>query len=237
MSSNFRTEQPLHESTGTYLNFVRAKKALEVKKEAEKFRIGNKIRNMERKVMLLQIIITTISLVCIMLAVLVQEITFYGSYSNSLGGEWFLQPEQPPIKSSDLEISADTNLVVVMKFVLSKLTTIQLITMCFQFKIYILIMLEQKHLDASILDDAEQREELEEGQMLTLARTLGYSSFYTILMRFFAELAICAIHPPPFVKKRFVTTIIGREAIYNFESLVCVAPFPFYHDDWFTFKI
>jgi hypothetical protein len=97
-------------------------------------------------------------------------------------------------------------------------------------------MLEQKHLDSSILDDAEQREELEEARIFTLARTFGYSSFYIVLMRFFAELAICSIHPPPFVKKRFVTTIIGREAIYNIESLVCFARFPFYHNSWFFFK-
>jgi hypothetical protein len=86
--------------------------SMESKKEAEKFRVGNKVRNLERTVMNLQVVITTIRMVCILLAVLVQEIAFYGSCSNSLGGEWFSEPEQPPIKSVDLEVSADPKLVV-----------------------------------------------------------------------------------------------------------------------------
>ncbi len=206
----------------TYLRFLKAKKSMEVRKDAEKFRVGNKIRDMERLVMNLQIVITTISMLCIVIAVLVQEITFYGSYSNSLGGDWFSDSVNSPINPSDLEVSADPKIVVILKFILSKLTVIQLVTMFFQFKMLILITIQQKRLDSSILDDIEQRYELDadSDQMLTLARTFRTSSYYIILMRFCAELTICAIHPPPFFKKRFVTKIIGRDAIYNVESLV-----------------
>jgi hypothetical protein len=217
--------EPFHQrvQVDTYLNFLRAKKSMEVKREAEKFRVGNDIRNMERRVLELQVVIAVISMVCICLAVLIQEITFYGSYSNSLGGEWFSEPEQPPIKSSDLESSADPKLVVIMKFILLKLTVIQLLTMYLQFKILNSIMIQQKRLDSSISEQFDQPQEDSE-QMLTLARTFRHSSSYIFLINACVELAICAVHPPPFLKKRFVTTIIGRDAIYNVESLVGFAP-------------
>jgi hypothetical protein len=71
------------------LEFDQAKKTMEVKMEAEKFRVGSKVRLLERKVLKLQAWIASISMVCICLAVLAQEITFYGTYSNKYGGQWF----------------------------------------------------------------------------------------------------------------------------------------------------
>jgi hypothetical protein len=55
--------------------------------------------------------------------------------------------------------------------------------------------------------------------VLTLSGSFGSWS-YLILLKYFIEFVICAIHPAAFVKGKFVTTIIGRDAIYNIESLV-----------------
>ena len=73
----------------TILEFEQAKKTMEVKMEAEKFRVGSKVRLLERKVLKFQMWIAFISVVCIALAILAQEITFYGTYSNRFGGQWF----------------------------------------------------------------------------------------------------------------------------------------------------
>jgi hypothetical protein len=73
----------------TILEFDEAKKTMEVKMEAEKFRVGSKVRLLERKVLKLQTWIASISMLCICLAVLAQEISFFGTYSNKYGGQWF----------------------------------------------------------------------------------------------------------------------------------------------------
>ena len=161
---------------------------------------------------------------CIILADLAQEIGYIGTYSNAFGGDWFSQILQNPITSSDLVAKPDSKLVLVIKFILSKLTVIQLIMMRAQFKLMTSIMIEQKQLDVNMLAmDPDKYDQ--PPQVLTLTGSLGYSSSSFLLFKFCLEFAICAIHPPPFVKKRFVTTIIGRDAIYNIDSLV-PAPLP-----------
>ena len=212
-----RQEENFHGQNDTYLKFLQAKKTMEVKREAEKFRIGHKVRLLERKAFRLQILITSISMVCIALAVLVQEITFKGTYSNALGGDWFAQIDPDPVSSSDLAITPDSNSITLMKIVLSALTAIQIVVMYIQFKFLTSIMMEQKHLDVSLLD-AEQLDG-NEAPVLTLTGSFGSWS-YLILLKYFIEFVVCAIHPAAFVKRKFVTTIIGREAIYNVESLV-----------------
>jgi hypothetical protein len=215
-----QTEENFLPRNETYLKFLQAKKTMEVKREAEKFRVGHKVRLLERKALKLQIVITSISMVCIALAVLVQEITYEGKYSNALGADWFSQIEMLPITMADLVVTPDTKLVTLMKFILSALTAIQLIIMYIQFKILTSIMMEQKHLDISMtaLDAAEQLDG-NEAPVLTLTGSFGSWS-YLILLKHFIEIVVCAIHPPAFVKDKFVTKIIGRDAIYNLESLV-----------------
>jgi hypothetical protein len=94
MKPSYKVWNGLESSTGfprrkSILEFDQAKKTMEVKMEAEKFRVGSKVRLLERKVLKLQAWIAAISMVCICLAVLAQEITFYGTYSNKYGGNWF----------------------------------------------------------------------------------------------------------------------------------------------------
>ena len=190
-----------------------------VKNEAEKFRVGTRARKMERKVLILQSVIASISLLCIALSVVAQEISFYGTYSNALGGEWFLQSEQPPIPTSELWSSEDSKFVLTMKFMVSKLTIIQIALMVIQFKIITSIMIEQKQLDSSAQDPSATFDA--STSVFTLTSSFGYSSSYFLLFQYLLELAICSVHPPPFIKKKFITTIVGREAIYNIESLVC----------------
>jgi hypothetical protein len=228
-----QTEENFHPRNETYLNFLQAKKTMEVKREAEKFRVGHKVRLLERKALKFQIVITSISMVCIALAVLVQEITFEGTYSNALGGDWFSQMEVLPVTTADLVVTPDTKLVMLMKFILSALTAIQLIIMYIQFKILTSIMMEQKHLDISLLDAAEQLDG-NEAPVLTLTSSFGSWS-YLILLKYFIEIVVCAIHPPAFVKDKFVTKIIGRDAIYNLESLVDATSALFYAT--LTFRI
>ncbi len=213
-----RIEENLHRRNEAYLNFLQAKKTMEVKREAEKFRVGHKVRLLERKAFMLQIVVTAISMVCIVLAVLVQEISFEGTYSNVLGGDWFSQIDPDPVDSSDLGVIPDSKLITLMKFVLSALTAVQLIVMYMQFKLLTSVMVEQKHLDISMLDAAEQLDG-NEAPVLTLIGSFGSWS-YLILLKYFIEFVVCAIHPAAFIKRKFVTTIIGREAIYNVESLV-----------------
>ncbi len=196
-----------------------------VKQAAEKFRVGNRVRLLERKVLKLQKFIAAISMVCMILAVLAQEICYIGTYSNALGGDWFAQTAvQEKITSADLVTVSDSRLVLLIKFVLTKLTVIQLIMMRAQFKLITSIMIEQKQLDVNMLDmDLDKGEQ---PPVPTLAGSLGYSSSYIVLFKFCLEFALCAVHPPPFVKKRYVTTIIGRDAVYNLDSLVTLPTLP-----------
>ena len=106
------------------LEFEEAKKTMEVKMEAEKFRVGrllrrissyskhriqfryrnsdmfcSKVRLLERKVLNFQWWIAIISGVSIVLAILVQEIEYYGTYSDRFGGQWF-DPEPYEVGTS-----------------------------------------------------------------------------------------------------------------------------------------
>ena len=200
----------------TYLQYLQAKKTMDVKKEAEKFRVGSKVRLMERDVLILQGYIASISMISIVLAVFVQEISCYGVYSNALGGEWFLEIQETSIPASELIVTADTKTVIMMKFILTKLTIIQLFTMIAQFKVVTSIMIEQKQLDLNLQETMDS----EDTPVVSLTGSFGYSSSYLLLLKYCVELAVCAVHPLPFIKKKFITTIVGREAIYNVESLV-----------------
>jgi hypothetical protein len=199
----------------TYMQYLRAKKTMEVKKEAEKFRVGRKVRMSERKVLTLEKYIATISMISILLAVLIQEISFYGINSNEYGGDWFAQIKTPPITASQMTATADKQIVTLMKYVLTKLTIVQLFMMVAQFRMVTLIMIEQKQLDLNLQEGMDF-----DAPMVTLTGSFGYSSSYLLLLKYGMELAICAIHPIPLVKKKFITTIVGRQAIYNVESLV-----------------
>ena len=216
LMDSFEMDSDFHRGNETYIQYLQAKKTMEVKKESEKFRVGGKVKLLERRVFKLQAYIAGISLVSIFLAVLIQEISFYGTYSDALGGDWFTQTSQPPIPISELQPGQDLKYVITMKFVLSKLTLVQLVLMIAQFRIVTNIMIEQKQLDSTSIDSMAEAQ-----PVVTLTGSFGYSSSYLLLLKYTVELAACAVFPMPFIKKKFITTIVGRSAIYNLESLVC----------------
>ena len=59
----------------------------------------SKVRLLERKVLNFQWWIAIISGVSIVLAILVQEIEYYGTYSDRFGGQWF-DPEPYEVGTS-----------------------------------------------------------------------------------------------------------------------------------------
>jgi hypothetical protein len=118
-----------------YMQYLRARKAMEVRKEAERFRVGSKVRLLERRALALEKYIASISLVSILFAILIQEITFNGSYSNEYGGDWFSKKQQVPIPASKMIATEDSPIVTMMKFFLTKLTIVQLCMMITQFRI------------------------------------------------------------------------------------------------------
>jgi hypothetical protein len=204
-----------NEKSDTYMQFLRARKSMEVKKVAEKFRVGSKVRLLERKALTLQNYIASVSMISILLAVLIQEISFYGTYSNEHGGDWFSKKNPPSIPASRMITTEDLPIVTLMKFFLTKLTIVQLFMMSAQFRIITLIMIEQKQLDLNLQEGMDF-----DAPVVTLTGSFGYSSSYLLLLKFCLELAVCGIHPMPFAKHKFITTIVGRDAIYNVESLV-----------------
>ena len=210
-----------HRGHDTYAQYLQAKKTMEVKKESERFRVGGKVRLLERDVFILQGYIAAISMISVVLAILIQEIDFYGTYTSALGGDWFSQVAQPPIPVSELQPGQDPKFITALKFILSKLTIIQLFVMIAQFRVVTKIMIEQKQLDSNPMDSTNLDANT---TLVTLTSSFGYSSSYFLLLKYCLELAVCAVHPMPFIKKKFVTTIVGRYAIYNLESLVCSPP-------------
>jgi hypothetical protein len=184
-------------------------------KEAEKFRVGSEVRLLERRALALEKYIASISLVSILFAILIQEITFNGSYSNEYGGDWFSKKQQAPIPASKMIATEDSPIVTMMKFFLTKLTIVQLCMMITQFRIVTRIMIEQKQLDLILQEWTDL-----DVPRVTLTGSFGYSSSHLLQLKYCIELAVCAIHPMPFVKQKFVTKIVGRDAIYSVESMV-----------------
>jgi hypothetical protein len=200
----------MFEESGSRTSFFLAKKAIAIKREAESFKIGNKLRIIEQKCLRLQTWIVVLTTLCIALSIVAQEITFFGYFSNTFGADWFDPNLVQTIKPSDLEIVSDTKLVLGIKFSISIFTCIQLALMIKQDVLISKMQNEQIRVDMSYGTYSFEKKDT----YSNLA-----STFRTIL-KYALELVICAIHPIPFLKRKYVMTIVGKLAIYNIESLV-----------------
>jgi hypothetical protein len=209
------------------LAFEQAKKMMEVKKEAEKFRVGSSVRLLERKVLAYQTYIALVSMICMVLSIAAQEITFFGTYSNQFGGQWF-DLEEYELPEHALEIHADPKNVTIMKFMISFLTSSQIVLMILQFRIINCILDEESELDKTLLEETTGNVEFNDQTAHSsifragsiLHESFGSYSLNLRLSKYFLELALSAVHPPPFVKKKFLMMVVGRACIYNMESWV-----------------
>ena len=122
------------------------------------------------------------------------------------------------IPEDALDITPDKPIVKNMKFCLSGFTALQLILMWFQFKIKTAIIREEERLDLNMIERGASDASPLDGTGPQLIFGFDMSSFRQC--SFVVELLLCAVHPAPYVKKKFLMMVVGRASIYCLESWV-----------------
>jgi hypothetical protein len=128
-----------------------------------------------------------------------------------------------------LEIIPDKNIVVIMKFCLSALSCLQVVLMCFQFKIISAILREEERLDLNLqerggnesLETKNVSLDLVQGPRFCLKYGFNAATFRILV--FVVELMLCLVHPAPYIKRKVAMSVVGRMCIYSIESWVLQA--------------
>ncbi len=129
-----------------------------------------------------------------------------------------------------LVVIPDKHIVVIMKFIISALSCLQVVLMCIQFKFISAILREEERLDLNLQERGgnESLEAKNESLNLTpgprYCLNLGFNAATLRILVFFVELLLCLIHPAPYIKKKVAMSVVGRMCIYSVESWVFQTP-------------